>query len=179
MAGAATRMCPLAVMLAAVFGAAGCGDAGQTVSPDGAPYSYTVPDGFRKGVAKGGSGVRYPSGVGLDDTSVVLVSTFDAGDVNADNLSSLTRSIDRDFRRTTGRQARSIAGPIETEVAGHPALRWNLSGYRTERGELTDGEVYSVFARSTALTVACRWKPDKRVQLQRGCANVRSTLELR
>lgn len=178
-------------LLISIVGIAGCGSSGDSsadsaaerIAPEGAPYSYAVPDGFEVGeptfpgkeprfltsaVPEGSEKEGY---VGAFEWALGAVERGYSGRQLLDWLDEQTRS----FYRSEG--ARISAG-TETRVAGHPAVCWKIDDFKNQYEGVIDADSCVIVSGHTVVSQSCSWKPTTRAEIQRGCTELRASLEL-
>jgi hypothetical protein len=183
------RASALAAALALVLLVAACGGssssgAGETVAPTGAPYSFTMPSGFKEIPAV------YPNGEPPPHlTLMVPEGTEGEGYLNAYEWSlgdtekgfstkRLLAFVDEETQSFyKGEGAGITAGEDET-VAGSPAVCWRVKGFDNFKEGLVDAEACAIVpAPGLAVEQSCSWKPATKAAIEKGCEELRASLE--
>jgi hypothetical protein len=172
--------CAVAV---AIVGCGGGSSADGSVAPDGAPYSYEVPDGF-EAAAPGfpGEDPKFLSTLVLEGTSHEGgISAFQWTLGAAERQYSTAKLLDwlnhetRAFYRGEGA---TLNHGIRTEVGGREAICWMIRGFENFAEGRVDADACVIVGRHNVVQQACMWKPAMRDEIERGCAELRATLKV-
>ena len=152
----------------------------SNISPDGAAYSYVIPDGFfiAGGHPQSTDGRVHASAVvtGTGD-AVIRVSDQSLAGVPADTPAH-TASVEEAF---TAQAKRWTHPPVEWRhetMAGAPALRYHLTSGPSDRTP-QEAEEVAIFRDLHIVYVSCNWRSDaSRTAALRGCEQVLDSLRI-
>ncbi len=173
---------------AALFTGCGANDrsssSAATAIPDGAPYSYDVPEGFTTipsgdATASVGSATD-KSTIALDDVNLIQVSVFELQtEVTEANLTDARKELDAAVA-AAAKQAGITTVPTSTavSVAGAPAFMYRIEGVPTPSGKRATNISYAVLKGFNQIQVLCQYTPNKQAELKRGCDTVLASLTL-
>jgi hypothetical protein len=145
------------------------------ISPDGAPYAFTLPRDYVQAPIPNSTGVGQ-SGIyetamtppGATGGDVIAVSVYRLGaDSDAFSYAQLEAEIDP----LTAKVATTRSEPRQVRIAGRRALR-----YLFDYGH-TKVLSYFVFSGRIEVQVRCQWTSHQR-RIEEGCATVTQTLEI-
>ena len=178
---------PLALSLLAFgcgSGSEGSSTAGAAqVAPQGAPYSYAVPSGFKRVPAKFPGDVKYLTTVVPTDAAAhtgtlsAFQWTLDATR-RAYPTEKLLGWLDREtlsFYRGAGA---TLATGERTEVAGRPAICWRIHRFRNQFDGVVEADGCAVVGSENVVQLGCTWKPQTREVISRGCRELQASLEV-
>lgn len=154
---------------------------GARVAPAGAPYSYAVPNGFKKVKdvsvqAQTGSATDM-SAVGLDAANLIAVSVYkQPSDLDRITDQDLLAEVKKAIVPLLEGASRSVQGPEPTTVAGARAFRFLADGVKSPSGALVTNEIYFLFKGRNEIEVLCQWQPDRVDKIRSGCEDVKASL---
>lgn len=169
-----------------LVGAAGCGggsDEPVSVTPDGAPYSYDVPEGFEvaepefPGEAPKFLTTVIPSGSDREGGLAAYEWTLNAK-VRAYSTPELLDWLDRQTQAFYRGEGATLSKGMVTKVAGHDAVCWQIEGFRNMYEGVIDSDSCAIVGEENVVSQSCSWKPSTRAEVQRGCAVLRRSLEI-
>ncbi len=151
----------------------------ETVAPTGAPYTYTVPEGFSAAgnvsIDRNAGEALYRTGVAVkteDDPSrdVIIVSVYAlTQDVTGVADAALQQELDGVLAGlATGME---LSGPTRETVAGASAFVYTLVD--AAKGETT--RAYYLFKGTNEISVVCQWKR-RQADVERGCGELLGSL---
>jgi hypothetical protein len=170
----------LALVLGGCGFSASVGDAGpETVAPPGAPYTYTVPDGFSAAgnvsIDRDAGAALYRTGVAIeteDDPSrdVIVVSTYAlTQDVTGVADADLQQELDGVLAGLAS--GMELSGPTRETVAGIQAFVYTLVD--PAAGETS--RAYYLFKGKNEISVVCQSKR-RPADVERACAELLGSL---
>lgn len=176
----ALLVCAIAV---AIAGCGGSSEDDSVVAPDGAPYSYEVPDGFE--VTKGtfpGDDPRFlsamvPEGTNGEGGITAFQWTLGA----AEQQYSTARLLDWINRQTQSfyrGEGATLNDGIRTNVGGRKAICWMIRGFENPAEGRVDADACAIVGAHEVVQQACTWKPDTHQRIEHGCAELRATLKV-
>jgi hypothetical protein len=153
------------------------------VAPDGAPYSYEVPDGFE--VADG----AFPGEEAKFLSTLVLEGGSREGGISAFqwtlgaaerrySTARLLEWIDRQTQSLYRGEGASLNRGIRTQVGGREAVCWTIHGFENSAEGRVDADACAIVGHHDVVQQACTWKPGAREKIERGCAELRATLKV-
>jgi len=159
---------------------------GRTVSPQGAPYRYTVPAGFT--VAR--SEIEPADASPYHDLSMVTIGRWDLISVKVEATSNALGPADEaaTVEADAGRLRNDLAavgasvGRVDrATVAAHPAVRFTVRHLPDAAGgPRVSATRMLVFADTYTVLISCQWaSAESRAGVEAGCASVERTLVLR
>jgi hypothetical protein len=168
----------------------GCGGGGSSsadvISPSGAPYSYTVPSGFEEIAGE------FPEGETPEFLTLVVPNgTEGQGYLNAYewtlgwaekaySTKQMLGYLDQSTQSFYASEGASVTPGKDETVAGKPAVCWKLSHFKNETEGLVDGDSCAIVAApGVAVEQSCSWKPATRAAMEKGCEELRASLELK
>lgn len=154
---------------------------GAQVAPAGAPYSYAVPDGFKKvkdvSVQAQTGSASDMSAVGLDAANLIAVSVYkQPSDLDRITDQDLLAEVKKAIVPLLEGASRSVQGPEPTTVAGARAFRFLADGVKSPSGALVTNEIYFLFKGRNEIEVLCQWQPDRVDKIRSGCEDVKASL---
>lgn len=169
---------------AVAIGAAPALAAAPRISPKGAPYSYALPQGFKRAtnvtVTQEKGAARFRSGVGIDKVNLIATSVYPQRvDLDTISAAQLDQVVKRDIVPLLKRASTRFTGPRKSRIAGARAYRFLLGGVKTPTGQTVTNETYFLFKGRNELQILCQWRPDRKKVMQRGCASIRGSLILK
>jgi hypothetical protein len=160
--------------------------AGHEVAPKGSHYSYRIPPGFRKLDLSG-----------LDASTTVITSTrtthsgasisvgeekvpallqfYDVGELEAE-VSSFEDALGEKYDGTGS----SSSPVVVSTIAGHPAIRWEVTGGTGQVSQGTDEERIHISLGDRRVVVGCAWgrtEAEERT-IKRGCQTLLRSLRV-
>ncbi len=169
---------------------AGCGASDESSSsatsaiPDGAPYSYDVPDGFTtipSGESTGSVGTATDkSTIALDDVNIIQLSVFELKtEVTEANLEDARKELDAAVA-TAAKQGGigTVPKSEAVRIAGAPAFKYRIEGVPIPSGKPATNISYAVLKGFNQIQVLCQYTPDKQAEVERGCDTVLASLTL-
>lgn len=182
----------VAVVAGLVAVIAGCGGGSSSasstaavISPQGAPYSYTVPSGFEEtpGTFPGGETPEFL-------TLVVPEGTEGEGYLNAYEWSlgsaekayptkRLLAFLDEHTQSFYKSEGATVTPGKDETVAGRPAVCWQIGHFKNRSEGFVDADSCAIVAGpGIAVEQSCSWKPATQAAIQRGCEELRGTLKV-
>jgi hypothetical protein len=163
--------------------AAGCGGGSDSVAPEGATYSYEVPDGFEQVDASfPGGGAKFLTTVVPEGTSGEgLLSAFEMN-LNAAQQAYPTPRMLVWLEQVTQRfykgQGATLSAGAKRTVAGQPSICWQIHGFDNPSEGLVDADSCAIVGSGGVVQQACLWKPATKERIQSGCEALRESLEV-
>ncbi len=173
------------IALAAGFaGCGGSGDAsGEVIAPEGAPYSYAVPNGFEVGRPS------FPAKGPRFLTSVVPAGSSHEGYLGAYewplgatergySTQRLLSWLDQQTQSFYRGEGATLSAGNDTKVAGHDAVCWKIHHFENRYEGLVEADSCAIVVGHKVVSQSCTWKPETRIVIQRGCEELRTSLKL-
>jgi hypothetical protein len=152
---------------------------GSTISPAGAPYCFTMPNGFQDvsssvRVDASIGREKYRSAVAVSDRDLIIISVYelrrDTDDISDDTLEGELTQVLQQLSQQGFSFDSSTAD--KTSVDGARSFGYHASQQSTG----LESDVYFLFRGRNELQVNCQWK-DKESDITRGCKSVLGTLQ--
>ncbi len=168
------------VLLGALAGCGGSGSSDEVVAPAGAPYSYTVPDGFEATSPTAPPGQRFLTTVvpsGTHRQGYLGVYQWPLGKAeHAYSTAQLLSWLDRQTLAFYRGEGAKVAPGTKRGVADHDAICWQIHGFRNRFEGRVDAVSCALVSGHTAVEQSCVWKPLTRSVILRGCRELVATL---
>jgi hypothetical protein len=153
------------------------------VAPRGGAYSYTVPAGFKLAPGTGPgqhlttlASTSLPAGSG---TLSAFEFTPGADLTDAHAADRFLAAFDRQTVAFYRGRGGTLAAGTRTTIAGHPAMCWRISHFKTTVGAgVVDADACAIVAGGVIVQQGCNWKPSARVTIERGCEALRASLKV-
>ncbi len=189
-------MRPKSILLALVLAAsilalavAGCGGSGSSstrvISPSGAPYSYSVPSGFEEIAGE------FPEGETPEFLTLVVPEGVEGkGYLNAYewtlgptekeySTGQLLTYLDQSTQSFYADEGATVSPGKDETVAGKPAVCWRIGHFENAGEGFVDADSCAIVAApGIAVEQSCSWKPATKAEMQKGCEELRASLEL-
>jgi hypothetical protein len=176
-----TAISQLVILLAAtLLGVSGCSysdDAGKTVHPAGAIFSFMIPKHFIAGSYGGSRNSRYTgpqqgpgfTHIQLNDSSWEEIAVEVVHGQSELKGPALLRGIAAVARAEVKQKGGQASGFHLITVAGRPAVQWRANTYSQEGFPLMLRKTYITHGTDAAI-VKCRWRDKPRAQqVESGC----------
>jgi len=154
---------------------------GKTITPSGAPYCFTIPEGFTDvsssvTIDTSIGNEKYRSAVAVADRDLVIVTVY-ALNANTDPIASDT--LEGELKTVLGQLA-SQGFTFESTQAERGAVDGARSfGYRARQSkDNLESDVYFVFRGKNEVEINCQWK-DKPAEVQKGCKAVLDSFQFK
>jgi hypothetical protein len=167
-------------VVATLLGVSGCSygdDAGKTVHPAGAIFSFTIPKHFITGSYGGSRNSKYTgpqegpgfTHIQLNDSSWEEIAVEVVHGQSELGGRTLLRGIAAGARAEAKQTGGRASGFHLITVAGHPAVQWRAGTYSQEGFPLVLRKTYIAHGTDAAI-VKCRWRDKPRAQqVESGC----------
>jgi len=166
-----------------VVGCGGSSEGAASFSPDGAPYAFELPQGFELAPA------RFPGEDPKFLTMLVPEGAAGGGGISAFQWTlgpaerrfstpRLLRWLSRQTRSFYLGKGATLNRGIRTDVGGREAICWMVRGFDNTYEGVVDADACAIVGRHDVVQQACIWKAGRRAQIERGCAELRATLEV-
>jgi hypothetical protein len=175
----------LALVASACGGGSSSTGAGEEVSPEGAPYSYTVPSGFEEvdGTFPGPEKPEFLTLVvpeGTEGEGYLNAYEWHLGDVEKKypkkKLLVFIDQLTQKFYRSEGAD---ISPGEDRRIAGYPAICWKIEGFKNEtEGDVDADSCAIVPAPGLVVEQSCSWKLQTKSTMEKGCEELRDSMKL-
>ena len=170
----------LVALLPACGFSASIGDSGgETIAPAGAPYTYTVPEGFSAAgnvsIDRNAGDAQFRTGVAIDTADdpsrdVVIVSVYRlTQDVSGVDDAALQQELDGVLTGLTA--GMDLSGPERETVAGVSAFVYSI----VDRAKGETSRAYYLFKGTNEISVVCQSRRQP-ADVERGCAELLASL---
>jgi hypothetical protein len=154
---------------------------GKTVAPAGAPYCFTIPDGFQdvsSSVTFDTSigNEKYRSAVAVGDRDLIIVTVYelrvDTDPIAADTLEGELKTVLAQLSRQ--------GFTFDSTVARRGTVDGARSfGYHARQPKnMLESDVYFLFRGTNEIEVNCQWK-NKEAEVGKGCRSVLQSLQVK
>ena len=154
---------------------------GKVISPEGAPYCFTVPEGFQDvsssvTVDATIGNEKYRSAVAVADRDLIIVTVYQ---LNADTDAIADETLEAELKKVLAQLAQQ-GFTFESTVAD----RGTVDGARTfsyharQAKNMLESDVYFIFRGKNEIEVNCQWQR-KAAEIRKACQTVLQSLQFK
>lgn len=149
---------------------------GDTVQPSGSPYCYVVPDGFQKVSQAYLGNDKWPSGVAIDQSNLIISGILpNPKNVQTMSDQELLGATDSYVHALKGLDLKQGNGVLSRIPAGR-AIEY--TGSADSGSKTIKLHIYFVYTGYSVLQLNCQ-STDKTDEVERGCQSILPTIHLR